>query len=74
MPHCITYDQLLETLQSLPKEQLKEVVTVFDPNKDEHIAVVETKVLDARVLDLHPKTRCYNLSLEAGHPYLVLKQ
>ena len=73
MPHSITYNQLIETLQALPKEQLEEIVTVFDPNKNEYIAVVETKVLDARILDLHPKTRCYNLSLEAGHPYLILK-
>lgn len=73
MPHSITYSQLIETLQALPKERLQDIVTVFDPNKNEHLAVVDTKILDARMLDLHPKTRCYNLSFEPGHPYLVLK-
>ena len=73
MPHSMTYNQLVETIQTLPKECLHDIVTVFDPNKNEHIAVVEIKILDARILDLHPKTRCYNTSLEAGHPCLVLK-
>ncbi len=73
MPHSITYSQLIETLQALPKERLQDIVTVFDPNKNEHLAVVGTKILDTRILDLHPKTRCYNLSFEAGHPCLVLK-
>jgi len=73
MPHSITYSQLVETLQALPQERLQDIVTVFDPNKDEHIAVVEARVLLAPMLDLHPKTRCYNTSFETGHLYLVLK-
>lgn len=63
----------METLQALSKERLQDIVTVYDPNKDEHIAVVEASILQAAVLDLHPKTRCYNTSFEVGHLCLVLK-
>lgn len=73
MPHSITYSQLFEALHTIPKERLQDTVTVFDPNKDEYIAVIETKVLDTPTQDLHPKSRCYNLLLEAGHFFLVLK-
>lgn len=73
MPHSITYSQLAEALHALPKERLQDMVTVYDPNKDEHIAVVEAKPLHAAVLDLHPKTRCYNTTFAPGHLCLVLK-
>lgn len=73
MNHSITYSQLMETLQTLPEERLQDIVTVYDPNKDEHIAVVEASILQAAVLDLHAKTRCYNTSFAVGHLCLVLK-
>lgn len=67
------YSQLIEALQTIPVERLKDTVTVFDPNKNEFIAVTEYRISKTDTQDLHPKSRCYNLLLEAGHFFLMLK-
>lgn len=69
----MTYNQLIEALQTIPAERLKDTVTVFDPNKGEYIAATGHYISEANTQDFHPKSRCYNLLLEAGHFILVLK-
>lgn len=59
----MTYKDLLEQLETLPKERLEDTVTVYDAYEDEYIPVIETDIaqeIETNVLD-------------EGHFYLILK-
>ena len=45
------YKELLEVLESLPKERLEDTVTVYDPYEDEYIAVIDTFNANKSILD-----------------------
>ena len=47
----MTYKELLETLQELPKEKLLDTVTIYEPYEDEYIAVIDTSNAITDVLD-----------------------
>ncbi len=59
----MTYQQLLQRIQSMPTERLHDTVTVYDPYEDEYIAVIGTDVCDEADNDV----------LDHNHLYLILK-
>ena len=59
----MTYKELLEQLQALPKERLEDTVTVYEPYEDEYIAIIETGIAQESETNV----------LDDGHFYLTLK-
>jgi hypothetical protein len=58
-PH-ITYAQLLEKLNSLPKERLEDTVTIYDATNDQYQAVFSLAIAGS-----------HNDVLDEGHLYLA---
>ena len=59
----MTYQQLLEQLQSLPPERLADTVTVLDPYTEEFTAIIDTDVINEEIYD----------QLDPDHFYLIMK-
>jgi hypothetical protein len=59
----MTYQQLLEKLQSLNKEQLNQTVTIYEPYEDEYIAAIDAGFSEDATCD----------ALDPNHFYLIMK-
>lgn len=59
----MTYQDLLDRIQQLPPDRLRDTVTVYDPYEDEYIAVIGTDVCDEADNDV----------IDHNHLYLILK-
>ena len=59
----MTYQQLLEQLQSLSPERLADTVTVLDPYTEEFTAIIDTDVINEEIYD----------QLDPDHFYLIMK-
>ena len=59
----MTYQQLLDKLNTIDPKRLGDTVTVFDPYSDEYMAVAQVEIADEQ----------YNDVLDHGHLFLVLK-
>ena len=57
----MTYEQLINQLQKLPKERLQDTVTIFDTAEDEMFHVVSSGVADPVDKDI----------IDPGHFYLT---
>jgi len=57
----MTYEQLINELQKLPKEHLQDTVTIFDTAEDEMVAVAGFGIADEADTDL----------IDPGHFYLT---
>ena len=57
----MTYEQLINELQKLPKERLQDTVTIFDTAEDEMVAVAGFGIADEADTDV----------LDTGHFFLA---
>jgi hypothetical protein len=57
----MTYEQLIDELQKLPKERLQDTVTLFDTAEDEMVSVAGCGIADEADTDL----------IDPGHFYLT---
>lgn len=57
----MTYEQLINQLQKLPKERLQDTVTIFNTAEDEMLPVVSSGVADQDDMDI----------IDPGHFYLT---